>query len=366
MATRTLKALAVAILGVTVCVPLSVSNAGAAQAGERALASYAYRQQLTVTGGSDAVYGSTVTAVLPNAIDYVVKLHLAGAQAAAVYDHALYKPAHAPRGVPFADVTLWYTGGPTPQQIDYDYDPYTYGAWTKDNITLWFKLQALLGPAPAQDGHYVLAWRNRAPRVMRNWAHIYPLQDDFNGVSLNTGLWQMYNAGTISVGNGVATIASWSSWAGIYSGATYGVRYAVSSRIAMPPLPANQQINVGFGQPTNSAPYYEDADINVWSTTTWQARFGLGTPGSIDSHGSVGALDSAMHIYNVARDSSGNHYYWRDSEPVYFTDQSDSTSNLDVAAFTYSGAIAKLDWIKVRPWIVAEPSVAAGRMLAGR
>src|SRR5947208_692423 len=85
------------------------------------LVSYPYRQQIIVTGGGIAVQGGTSTPAMASSSDYVVMLHLKGAQAAAVYRTAAFSGAHTLRGVPFADVTLWYTGGRLPRQIDVDH-----------------------------------------------------------------------------------------------------------------------------------------------------------------------------------------------------------------------------------------------------
>ncbi len=315
------------------------------------LSTYAHRQQITVVGGRSAVYGSTRIPVAEHAIDYVVMLHLHGAEAAAVYDTAAYNARRVLRGVPFADVTLWYTGGGGPRQIDVDYDPYTFGPWSRDNVTLWFKLQAPLDARPATDSHYVLAWGNARPVVRRNWAAIYPLQDNFDGPALNAKRWITYAAGAVSVRSGIATIASWSEWAGIYSRATYGDGYAVSARITMPPLPAQQQINVGWATHLTGAPYYLAADVNTISASRWQARMEVGT----DTFFPITSLDHAMHVYTVARDLSGVHYYWRDADRGCVSNQQASSSALDVAAFTYRGAIARLDWVKVRPWIPDGP-----------
>jgi len=161
---------------------------GALPANSNLPAGYAYAQRVTVTGGSVAVPGSTVTPVPSNGTDYVLMLHLTGDQAAAIYNGAAYNATHTLGGVPFADVTLWWTdGGGAQHQIDVDTDTDTdtYGAWSANNITLWFKLQQPLAAAPATDSSYTLAWGNSNPTVMRDWGNIYPFQDDFTSSSLD-------------------------------------------------------------------------------------------------------------------------------------------------------------------------------------
>ncbi len=199
------------------------------------LPSYAYQRTITVSGGGAAVGGSTTIPVPVTSTDYVVQLHLTGQQAALVYDNASYN-ATTYNGVPFADVTMWYTGGGSPQQLDLDYDTATNGAWSPTNITLWFKLQRPLGAAPATDSGYLLAWGNTAPTVLRTWANLYPLADDFLGSSLDASKWSVSGTPTINLSNGILSITSPNNTTlnGILSQATFGPGYLLSARASLP------------------------------------------------------------------------------------------------------------------------------------
>jgi len=199
------------------------------------LRSSPYRQRITVTNSSGtATLGGSATVPVPaTSTDYVAQIHLTGSQAAYVYNNASDRSA-------FTDVSLWYVGGGASQQLDIDYDTVTNGAWSPTNVTLWFKLQAPIGPNAA-DGNYVLAWGNPNAAVKRVWANIYPLQDAFAGSVLDSNKWTTFGGPSVSVANGQLTVSNPSGTGGefgVQSLVTYGTGYQVRMFGSMAPTGA--------------------------------------------------------------------------------------------------------------------------------
>ncbi len=334
------------------------------------LSSYAYQAPITVTGGSAAVGGSTVTPVSATSTDYVMKLHLTGAQAAAVYTTATYNASVTDDGVPFADVTLWWTDqGGTARQLDIDYDPSTYGAWSASNITLWFRLQQPLGVAPAADNTYTLAWGNATPAVRRDWANIYPLQDDFKGTTLDTSKWATASTGgsgdTITVANGVLTLHAPANAGGSYSLAStqsFGPGYVVTVRGRLPNTPDSSEILYLIGQTDVVGQNYMYAATNAaLSTADWVGSGNLS--GMPNGNPTIGPIDTDYRTYSVAHAPDGRFYVWRDGDTA-------TSAGSDVAngALLVSTVMAQgnapigtiIDWVKVRPWIPGEPVASIG------
>jgi len=333
-----------------------------------ALDGYRHRLRVVVHGGSQAVSGDTTPT--NTGTDYVVLLHLTGAQATAVFHGATYGSGPPDNATPFGDVTMWYTGGHTPRQIDVDADTATYGPWSARNVTLWFKLQAPLRAKPAADSHYVLAWGNHTPRVARDWVRIYPLQAHVATGGIDPATWNAL--GNVSVGGGILTVADTGNGQrndmGIQSDRAFGVGYAVSARTQLPPVASGQYITVGWqdglapnGQRYSATgAYFVAASAGDHSPTTWVADY---YNGSTNSFTKIGPLDDAYRVYTVARDGRGNPYYWRDAEAAVPIPNTASTSELNavfhITNFTAAPFSAHLAWIKVRPWIAVEPYAGA-------
>ncbi len=321
------------------------------------LSAYSGSMALTITGGGSAVSGSTTAPVPTNSTDYVVQVHLTGSQAAAVYNGATYNATNTDGGVAFADVTLWYGGA----QIDLDYDTTTYGAWSTNNITLWFKLQRNLAASPATDAAYTLAWGNSNPRILRNLADLYPLQDTFAGSSLDTSKWNYTNgSAAVTVANGLTiTEAAGDSNQnyGISSRTTFGAGY-LTTAYAADTLGTSAYWNgiydrFSWGQYidhwfNNAGNFMSDSTTNCCQGTT------------------EGAGDSNRHTFQIARSSTGQPYYWLDSYSTTNTDPSERNTNALSVVLTVSNSTSTVAipdvltaaWVKVRPWIPTEPAVS--------
>ena len=316
------------------------------------LPGYGTAQMLTITGGGSAVGGSTAVPVTTNSTDYVVQLHLSGSQAAAVYNGATYNATNTDGGVAFADVTLWYSG----TQIDVDYDPVTNGPWSANNITLWFKLQRSLAGSPATDTAYTLAWGNSTPRIMRNLADIYPLQDTFGGSSLNASLWTMA-AGTPTMSNGL-TMSVPAGATGdtlITSLATYGAGYLVSSY-------GTEQSPQG---PMYSRMGWYHGSTNIDYEENNAGIFYLRDDVSCCDSKILGTADNNAHIFQAARDATGNFYAWVDGTMQEDSSKRSTTAydvgleNLSSTTATTQANMQTAAWVKVRPWIPSEPVISA-------
>ena len=352
------------------------SSAPIAPAGAADFSAYAHHLPLTIAGGDTAVGGSITTPVATNGTDYVVQLHLTGSQAAQIYGGAAYDATTTLNGAPFADVTAWWRDGAGVQhQLDTDYDTSTHGPWGTDNVTLWFRLQRPLGAAPATDIAYTLAWGNASPAVLRDWANIYPLQDDFAGSSLDAGTWTTayeqapnIGPGTASVGGGLLTISASAANQVVNSVARFGPGYVVNFRQTLPPstkpyhtYPTDIE---GTGNGLFTWPSFPYLGISVGNDdgggTGWGFRYNLDH--TVYNYIPEGPASADLHTYALARSSSGEAFVWRDGDTPSDTGVR-STASLgalaQAASYNSDTVQTTVDWVKVRPWILGEPVVSA-------
>lgn len=324
---------------------------------------YAYHQTVVVKGGIEPVGGSLNIPAAADSSDYVVMLHLTGSQAASVYNHASYNATRTFAGISFADVTMWYSPARGIwRQIDIDADPFTYGPWSRHNITLWFRLQAPLAAAPASDDHYMLRWGNRDPNVMRAWGDIYPFQDNFSGTTLDPAKWTFSGHTSAALTNGILTLTAYNFGdSGLFSTAAFGPGYQVSMRARLPVI-------LGGGHA---------ASLREWArggTTADLIAVGYDPSTSPNTY-SVGAHDAASnswshaliplqtndgyHIFSLARDTLGVAHAWVDGATAFVPDYNmrgafNVMLDGDNAADGMSTSL-QVDWLKVWPWIAHGP-----------
>jgi len=309
-----------------------------------ALAAMPYSEQLVVAGGAADAQGSATVPVPTNSRDVVVRVYLTGSDAAYVYNHVA-DSSH------FSDVTLWDTGGTAPRQIDIDEDQVTYGPWSANNVTLWFKLQRPLGVAPATDSGYTLAWGNAQARTMREWADIYPFQDNFSSPALDPARWSSLpgayaiSDSTLSITSGVLQAAG--RWGGGYRATMYGQLPSLDWFDWFGFYNATIAPNAGILSGSGSWHSYADNGSNHY----WPTFSGLGT-------------DSAYHLFGVARESSGTvHTFVDDNEIVSPSGAWADPAPLQIGLFDGSTTPMNVAWIKVRPWSGGtEPSVSVGQV----
>lgn len=356
-----LASLVLSVLAPMRCVPrIPLAHASSVIAG------YVYSQNLLVTNpATTTIGGSVVTGtVLATSTDYVVQVHLAGPEAAAIYASAWDKSK-------FTDVTVWWFNGSSYVQLDTDYDPYTNGSWSANNVTLWFKLQAPIAGG-SSDGNYVLAWGNVSPVVKRDWTHIYPFSDDFNTSvgqgpdgSGRTG-WNTTEWGTkpgsiaLSGGNFVLTapVSATTSFVSASPYRSYGGGYALSARVKFPLMAGSQASNFGFIQ--TSGP----ADYSWVAASMWGVRSAICVPGC--TYGSYLAIDQAFDEFTDGMSADETSYFWESSgTPMHNSTPVTMPQGIDVNVWNMGATtlLVTVDYVKVRPFQPAEPIVTVSSPL---
>jgi hypothetical protein len=339
------------------------------------IAGYAYSQNLTVTNpATTTVGGSVVAGTVPaTSTDYVVQLHLTSAEAASVYANAQDKAK-------FTDVTVWWWNSSSYVQLDVDYDPYTNGSWSANNVTLWFKLQAPIAGS-GTDPNYVLAWDKASPVTKRDWTHIYPFSDDFNSSagqgtdgSGRTG-WNSANWSALpssaAVGGGTLSITSSAGSGSIgvdtWGYGNFGHGYALATRTILPVLPMlDDEIQLEWWAMDGSGER-SYADDNGWSSGKWVST--VYAAGSYTSH-SMGSEDSGFDVYSNGLAMDGTSYAWRNDDVPFHNTAVLTPTVVCISLETYNPTAstfsAVFDYIKVRPFQPAEPTVAVvGSPLTG-
>ncbi len=320
---------------------------------------YRYALRLTVTNPSTTATmgGSTTTPVPATSTDYVVQLHLTGALANHVFTN------HNSHVAAFGDVTIFY--GST--QLDIDYDTTSFGAWSANNICLWFKLQAPIS-AGAIDNNYLLAYGSvsSSPTVLRNPDNIYPFQDTFAGTTLS-GKWAAAVGSTAAVNNGL-TLSTTSGYGYLQSAsATFGAGYRLSlyGTLPQPTTPGSLK---GNGLSSRSGAGSPFAEVYTSNNVVGVAQKNAGTAVAATISGSP---DGNTHLFEVWRDpastpTAGLAHGWRDSATAPVGTGQESTGALPVQLFVWNsagdGQTVQLtaQWVKVRYWIGVEATVSAG------
>jgi hypothetical protein len=331
------------------------------------IAGYAYSQSLLVTNPATTTVNGSVVAgtVAATSTDYVVQLHLQGANAASVYANARDKTK-------FTDVTVWWWSGTSYQQIDTDYDPYTNGGWGANNVTLWFKLQAPIAGG-ASDPNYVLAWDDASPTAKHDWTHIYSFSDDFNS-SAGQGTdesgrigWNSTEWGSepswVSISGGFLSITSTANSGSRILGASAPYRlnlgYALTVRSIFSSLPAAQTRSIYF---FGSGPY---SSLSSNNRATLVSDVYAGSESVVYSS----TVSAALDTYSLAIAGDGTSYAWKENGAA-FRNTLPMTAPLSVGIDPYNGSATDYttiyDYVKVRPFQPQEPTVTVvGSPLTG-
>lgn len=331
---------------------------------------YRVAHQLTVTA-TTAVSGSTGVPTT-SSTDYVCRMYLVGNAAALVWGMLADKAAGT-------DLTIWRGG----TQIDCDVETVGVGA-----ISVWFKLQANI-VGNSSDAGYVLAYGNPSPIVTANWANIYNLSDDFLGTGLDGSKWVQYNGPVVTVTGSILTIG-WGVPANhsqdpVHTVVKFPVGYTARGRGTMPFSGVGQQrfcIHNGDSDENGNSTRHQAVIMasDGWSPTGTPNTGGRYDVMSFDDDGSgtwavaspaLIACDSAYHTFNVAKDANAYAYGWIDEGAVSTTTGQPATlpgwvymspvgEGVGVGYGTTSNVQQTWDWIKVRPFVPAEPTTALG------
>jgi hypothetical protein len=369
------RRLALAAILAVLCVVTPAPPTRVARAAGPVIAGYAYSQSLLVTNpATTTVGGSVVSGTVPaTSTDYVVQLHLTGAEAASVYANAQDKTT-------FTDVAVFWYNGSSYVQIDTDFDPFTNGSWGASNITLWFKLQAQI-TGGGTDTNYVLAWGAASPTVKRDWTHIYEMSDDFNTsagqgtdgsgrTGWNTGQW-ISQPVSWTLTNGMAVVTATAGAGAVYFWTkgpynAYGPGHVASFRTIMPNTPASESVIAGWYSADGAHPN-QQSDIVDYG---WLSSWAVEVVASSDATDYVGTTDANFDVYSDAISPDGTTYGWRNDGTVFHnTEPMSSTVNrvwLDANGSATSNLIAYFDYVKVRPFQPQEPTVTVvGSPLTG-
>ncbi len=312
------------------------------------LGGYTYARQVTVTAG-DAVSGSTAAATVAGT-DYVVHLVVTGTDAATIYSGLIDQTSGS-------DLAVLDTTGSTPVALDLD-----LVSVTSARVEVWFKLRRALA-ASGTDSGYALAWGNASPTPQRTLANIYNLVDDFT--TWRGDLWGAQPAG-VTLAGGICTLsASGAQKIRFPSVATFGQGYAFVMRAQFTAQPTGCNQEAGFATNEDTAPNFLLRNLGSdWGVQSYD--------GSTYHETDLGAQPGGYAAYSLGRAPGGAVYAWEESGAP--ASCAAATASTAVPAFVQcvsgqgGGSVQSysfnVDWVKVRPYVAHEPTVALGAQIA--
>jgi hypothetical protein len=303
-------------------------------------ASYAFRQQITVTAGTVAV---------PN-----------GYSVSVTFDHASLVTAGESLAngddmrVVFCNSCSGSTGW-----VELDRVLDESSAWNSATTKIWLKTRAAIA-ASGSDGNYYLYRSNpAATNPPANAMNVYLLHDNFPGSSLDASKWTLVS-GTATVAGGLLTVNANSR---VFATATYafGTNTRWEARIR---LSANNAADFNYLTATTQADYGGNDWVAFWSNGT-NHFVENNAGGVITTNTYAPSTPTAFHVYAINREGTTNVRYFQDVTQVGNITTNVPTVNLRFLFYNLTAAQTQIyDWVKVRRYVTPEPTTALGNAQA--
>jgi hypothetical protein len=251
------------------------------------------------------------------------------------------------------DLRLVYRNGGYWREIDRALDPDS--AWDSTTTTLWFKLQAPMGPFESDTEYYLYYGNSGAGAPPDDPLSVFLFYDDFSGSSVDLSLWSVGVGGTPTVSGGLLTLNPDNDlWAVPAYAAGLDTRW--EARVQLPSSPKN---TLYFWAAVDQR-YFAGSLMEMYSEASgdWASV----SDGSLFTANRITlTTPTDWHTYAMDREGSTDVRFYQDTSEVATIALGIPT--VDLRAFMWNGTASQsltYDWVRVRPIVQPEPTATAG------